>query len=620
MKRNLKFDTTTIGADIITKFESLEEHQQIKPIVIVNKDGIILYANITLRTLHQLKEGINISLLNSEPSIKSILEKVNDKGLSGFSCDLVVQIPYNKFINYTLELERVIINDEELYILQFDSKEKQSNLSKQINTYSKVLDSVNVGVLIADSEGKIKFTSTPFEKFLNKKIDELFNIPLISVLEKFLSSEELKEFQNSLIQKTKWIKVVSNISTEGDVFYKEIRLNILHDNNDRSVNYLVTANDITNQIRQTRLLKKSEQRQKSIINNIPDPLLIIRKEQNELILENANSSFCNNIELANSFVIEEKLREVLKPELYLIIDQSIKKIEKNNRIHVQFHYNNLQRQKRFIGKVTYTEDHYDNTRIFIVNMNDITEQLEIEKKLRQACENEISLNKLKSSFLANMSHEIRTPLNAIVGYSELLEDDVKAEDYESSTEMTSYLKDGVNRLLNLVDNIVEVSLLESGNVEIELSIINLNDIIKANKEKWIEQAETKGLKVDFNINNEEIFVKANAEKLEKALKEIVFNAIKYNTVSGKVEIVTSTNKKYAKIKIIDSGIGIGKDSLSRIFEIFEQVEDDSYTRNYEGAGLGLSIANKLITFMNGNLKIKSEINKGTTITISIPKI
>ncbi|MCP5064232.1 MAG: PAS domain-containing sensor histidine kinase [Ignavibacteriae bacterium] len=620
MKSNFNLDAVSVDAEIITTFESLEEHPQTKPIVLLNKEGIILYVNTILKKSLQLKEADSAYLLSSEPSIKSIINKIIEQELTSFRCELSVKTLNLEFINYTLELEKIVVDNEELYILQFDTQEKQNNISKQLNTYSKVLDSVNVGVMIANNEGKVKFTSSPFEKFLNKRIDELFNKPITFALENYLTTNELKELENSIDKKTKWIKVVSNISQEGDVFYKEIRLNILEDHSDRSINFLITANDITHQIRQTRLLKKSEQRQKSIINNIPDPLLIIRMEQNELIIENVNSSFYNNIELENIFVEEKRLREVVKSELFLLIKESVKKIEDSNRIHVQFNYTNAQRQKRFIGKVTYTDDHYDNSRLYIINLNDITEQLEIEKKLRQACENEISLNKLKSSFLANMSHEIRTPLNAIVGYSELLEDDVKAEDYESSTEMTSYLKDGVNRLLNLVDNIVEVSLLESGNAEIELSKISLNNIINTNKKKWNDLAEANGIEIDYNINDKEIYVKANTEKLAKALKEIISNAIKYNVTNGKVGLATTSNKKEVTIKIFDTGIGIDQDGLERIFKIFEQAEDEAYTRNYEGAGLGLSIANKLINFMNGNLNIISENNKGTTIIISLPQI
>lgn len=127
-----------------------------------------------------------------------------------------------------------------------------------------------------------------------------------------------------------------------------------------------------------------------------------------------------------------------------------------------------------------------------------------------------------------MSHEIRTPLNAIVGYSDLLEDDVKAKNFESSSQMTSYLKEGVNRLLKLVDNIVEVSLLESGNETIDLAEIDINVIINSNKDYWIKEAKAKSIELTCQLSSGKNTVLGNEEKLLRALNEIIDNAIKYS--------------------------------------------------------------------------------------------
>ena len=208
-----------------------------------------------------------------------------------------------------------------------------------------------------------------------------------------------------------------------------------------------------------------------------------------MIIESANNSFYKEILVEKTKTQDHSLLELVNPVLHSIIHEAIINLDDSNRIHAPFHYTVSKNKKRFLGKITYTDDQYDNDRLYIVNMTDITEQLEIESKLREAYNKEMSLNKLKSTFLANMSHEIRTPLNAIVGYSDLLEDDVKSMNYESSSKMTAFLKDGVNRLLKLVDNIVEVSLLESGNQEIELDKINLNHIVNANEKIWREQAD-----------------------------------------------------------------------------------------------------------------------------------
>ena len=185
--------------------------------------------------------------------------------------------------------------------------------------------------------------------------------------------------------------------------------------------------------------------------------------------------------------------------------------------------------------------------------------------------------------------------------------------------MTAYLKDGVNRLLKLVDNIVEVSLLESGNEDIKLDKVNINQLLNSLEEGWKEQAILRNIKLSFELEKDESIIEANEEKLERAIKEIVDNSIKYNTENGSVKIATYEENETILLQISDTGIGIEKDSLKKIFELFEQVEEVGYTRKYEGAGLGLSLANKLISFMNGKMNIVSRPNEGTIITITFPK-
>jgi len=619
MNSKIDLTKTYFNLDIINKFESFEELPASKPLLLANKNGEILFANASLMKKHNIGEGDNLFHLSTEPNLESLFENLIKGGLHTFGCDIIIKIDDDIFESYLLNIERVDIKNEDIFIVYIDSQDNKTKLNKKVNTYSYALESVNVGVMIADIDAKVKYLSTSFEKILNIKLEKAFNKTIINAFKKHLSEIELNELSLSILQQNKWVKVVSDISNEGDVHYKEFRLNFIQNGVNKAESYIITANDITEYIKQTRLLKKSEQRQKSIINNISDPILILRRENKELIFDNANDSFNKSIMDNNKVSKKNKLDENLPKNFYNKIETAVTHLEEKDRIHSQFHYNSPIHEKKYVGKVTYTDDHYDNTRLFIINMTDITEQFEIEKKLREAYKKEISLNKLKSTFLANMSHEIRTPLNAIVGYSDLLEDDVKQMNYESSTQMTTFLKEGVNRLLKLVDNIVEVSLLESGNEDIKLETFDLNEIINSNKKLWIEQAKTKKLRMSFDLYSQSINVKVNKEKLEKAVTEIMDNAIKYNIENGSVKVSTFMESDRMSLQISDTGIGIERESLTKIFKIFSQVEETGYTRKYEGAGLGLSLAKKLISFMNGKLNILSKPNEGTVITISFPQ-
>jgi two-component system sensor histidine kinase EvgS len=170
-----------------------------------------------------------------------------------------------------------------------------------------------------------------------------------------------------------------------------------------------------------------------------------------------------------------------------------------------------------------------------------------------------------------------------------------------------------------VDNIVEVSLLESGTEEFEVNRININDFINENSSDWIDKAKLRNVQIEFNLSHSNPIIEVNEEKLERAIKELVENAIKYNKESGRIVISTGVDEGSTILQIADTGIGIEENSLQKIFELFEQVEQSSYTRKYEGAGLGLSLSNKLISFMNGKMSIASQLNEGTTVTISFPK-
>lgn len=620
VKSKTTFKKSYLDLEIINKFEALEEFPITKPVVLVNTNGYVLYANGSAEQNFGDIRGKNIFNLNSEPNLERLLKKLIENDINSFYTDLLVNLDDEYCTGYLLNIERVRLKGEEIFIINVNLPENTKKISQKLNSFNQAIEAVNVGILIADEKANVQHVSTSFEKFFNVTIEQLFSKNLANAFVKYLTNFELNELKSSIEEQKSWVKVVSEFDRDGNVNYKEIRMNIIDEYMNNTFNYIVTVNDITEHVKQARLIKKSEQRQKSIINNISDPICILKKEKGQLIFESANNKFFKEIIGKKISLNENSILEFINPVLHSIIHEAIKNLEKSNRLHTQFHYTVPITNQRYIGKATYTDDQYDNTRLYIINLTDITEQLEIERKLREAYKKEISLNKLKSTFLANMSHEIRTPLNAIVGYSDLLEDDVKEMNFESSVKMTSYLKEGVSRLLKLVDNIVEVSLLESGSEDFKLDKINLNQFLLANQKMWSNQAELNSIKLKYNLQNyDDLIIEANEEKLEKALKELIDNAIKYNQNQGKVVINTFEVDDEITLQIMDTGIGIEQDSLERIFKLFEQVDDVGYTRKYEGAGLGLSLANKLISFMNGTMNIVSEPDQGTIITITFPK-
>lgn len=228
-------------------------------------------------------------------------------------------------------------------------------------------------------------------------------------------------------------------------------------------------------------------------------------------------------------------------------------------------------------------------------------------------------NKLKSEFLANFSHEVRTPLNAIVGFAQLLTNE------SASLENRKYYSEIINSrvydFLSVIENIMLISEIETHQIELinrefKLSYITKqiklfakhNDLLEANKNTVV---------FDFpdNVNNIELYT--DQKTLLQILKRLISNAFKF-TENGEITFSIRINDLNAvSFHIIDNGIGIKEEDMPIIFKKFRQI-DGSLTRKYGGCGLGLTIANELTKIMNGELILKSEIDKGTVISITIP--
>ena len=593
---------------------SLQEFPDTKPLAILDISGVVIYSNNTFRKYICSEKEIEVSSINSEPGISDVLNTVVVNRYSNFMFEAAVLSKNSVLQNYMINLNRVFIEDAEYRILTFDSINERKNFEDRISNLHNALEYGGVAVIITNEEGIINYSSSSFEKILNKNIEHLYNRPIYEALENYLSESDVITLKKSIHYKHEWIKLISDISDDADLWFKEVKVTPIRKNDSTSMNFVVTAQDITNYILKNRIIKKSEQRQKSIINNISDPLLIVRKTGEDLIFENANDNFYSVFDVVKPDVIEKKLQYALPEDLFNKINDAIVKTDYEINSFVEFRHSDKGRE--YQGKLNYTDDYYEKVRLFIISLSDITDQLQTEIRLREAYEKETQLSKLKSSFLANMSHEVRTPLNAIVGYSELIEDDVRNGEYDSLTELTNYMKEGVDRLLSLVDNIVEVSLLESGADKLELTPKDIKPLIVVSGESAVKKAEQKNIKINYDLCPESVMINIDENKFQKVIDVLIDNAIKYNKEMGEVILKCTERDDKAVIEICDTGIGIPVGKLSQILEPFYQADNEGYRRRYEGAGLGLTIAHRLMRILGGTFEMSSILNQGTTVKLS----
>lgn len=251
----------------------------------------------------------------------------------------------------------------------------------------------------------------------------------------------------------------------------------------------------------------------------------------------------------------------------------------------------------------------------ILSEKKLKSRLKIESlKLIKAKEKAVNSEKMKSAFLANMSHEIRTPVNTIVGFANILSDRHKLNDQKMYIDI---INKSSEQLLNLINDIINFSKIESGAIQIENKRIDFMNFLHTTT------AALKSLcppnlefKYRFDIPNSKINVVIDEYRVNQIISNLITNAFKY-TKSGYVQLIVYLSEENSKINFLvkDTGIGIPKEKQANIFERFFQENSTS-----EGVGLGLSIANALVNALNGSIRLESEVDLGTTFFVSIPNL
>ena len=254
----------------------------------------------------------------------------------------------------------------------------------------------------------------------------------------------------------------------------------------------------------------------------------------------------------------------------------------------------------------------------IVNSAVIIAELEETKaELEAARLDADAANRSKSEFLANMSHEIRTPMTAILGFSEVLTE-AGISDEEKDIAIQTIQRNG-SHLLEIINDILDLSKVESGKLEIEWRKSNPIELMSDVQELLRSRAEQNGNRLEIEVRNSiPQFIKTDPTRIKQALVNLVGNAIKF-TNNGSVKMVVECRREQQMLDfhVVDSGIGMSPSQLERVFKPFCQA-DSSTTRRFGGTGLGLTITKQMVELLYGSINVESKLGDGTTFTISIP--
>ena len=258
---------------------------------------------------------------------------------------------------------------------------------------------------------------------------------------------------------------------------------------------------------------------------------------------------------------------------------------------------------------------------FIITAKDLSEQRK-QKKERKALEEAIQMETLKNEFFANISHEFRTPLNIILGTMQLMQRNIERNKitWDNSLNLEShinYIKQNSYRLLRLVNNLIDITCIDSGYLRLQLGNYNIVDIIESITLSVAQYIKNQGINLIFDTNYEELIIACDPDKIERIMLNLLSNAIKYTDKEGFIYVDLHADDEKIKVSVRDNGIGISKDKLGIIFDRFKKI-DNNLNRKCEGSGIGLSLVKSLIELQNGHIYVNSELGVGSEFTFELP--
>jgi PAS domain S-box-containing protein len=597
--------------DVNNQFIELSKfpNQNPQPIMRIDFDGKLIYSNAAADILMQ-KENEGIIKLLFKQFKNKLTSKISETltiNSRYFDCTL---IPY-KDKNY--------IN---IYMHEItDAFEYQSQLANTTARLYTLLESMQASVLAEDLDKEIIF--------VNQNFCDLFEIPIPAKsmigLDCSKAAEQSKSLFKNEVEFLRRIDEINGMKQKvfGDILYMKNGKILERDFIPIYENGFYAGNiwkyqDITEIVLNKEKIKLIEDKYSKIIESLKLGLLEVDLDENITKVYPAFSNLTGYTE-----------EEILGKNAFKLFGV---KEEKENFIEQN------ETRKNGIASMYETQIRVKNNEIkWIIisgapifnNQNevvgsigihvDITERKKLEQDLILANKQAKASIKSKEMFIANTSHEIRTPMNVIIGMIDVLKETTLTED---QIKYLNAISTSANNLLLLINDVLDFSKIESGNLILDQAAINIVELINNLEIIFNQEIKEKGLRFLCEIDpGIQINLLGDAAKLNQILINLISNAIKF-TDKGSVELVcnlveNNENQQVISFEIIDTGIGIKPENFDLIFEIFKQ-EDASVSRNYGGTGLGLPISKNIVSKMGGNLTVKSEKNVGSNFSFTIP--
>jgi PAS domain S-box-containing protein len=605
-----------------------ERYQKISNLTYEENLGYGWVDSIYIYDKEKVVNGWNNAIINDNFSFNMEYRNYKDNEEIGWVVVKAVEIIHNDvvtgYLGFTEDITEIKIAQEEL--------------NRLTQLQAAIINNSSHAIITTDTEGTIQLFNPAAEKMLGYNSNELvyqtnpgifhdmdqvveravqyseeLGISIVPGFEVFVAKTKM-----GLINEEEW----TYISKNKRKFPVMLSINELRDIGSNITGFVGIAKDITKEKEALEELQRTYANIKSLIENTTDSIWSVDLSYN---IVNINSIFANNFELAynTKLVFGDNIIK------WFNLKEKTKWIERYNKAFEGLRFS-IEESLTLMDETFYTEitfnpvvnEHNDIIGCSVF-LRDITERKGFQLQLEQSKEAAETANKSKSAFLANMSHEIRTPMNAILGFAELIQStelDALQNDYAQG------IANSGKSLLILINDILDLSKIEAGKLEIQKESISIIRLCNELKQIFSLKVQEKGLNfIVEEQNNIPSGMLLDETRIRQVLFNIIGNAVKFTSsgyIKMRVEFEENSkleNKINLRFLISDTGIGIPENQQNTIFEAFKQ-QDEQSTRKYGGTGLGLTITKRLVEMMDGKIELISKQGEGSTFIITLNNV
>src|SRR5687767_13519740 len=482
-----------------------------------------------------------------------------------------------------------------------------------------VFDTVREPLIVLDAAMRVRSANTAFYGTFRVVPEETENRLIYELGNGQWDIPALRNLLEDIVPKS---SVFNDFLLEHDFPHLGQRVMLLNARRLHSELVLLAMEDVTDRRRAQQLLDQIESYAQDVVDTVREPLLIL---DSSLRVHSANRAFYQTFQVSaaeteNQLIYELGNKQWNIPALRNLLEDIVPMSSVFNDFELEHDFPSLGRRVMLLNARKLQAGHHGE--LLVLAMEDVTERRRAEEEVAKAKEASEMANRTKSLFLANMSHELRTPLNAIVGYSEMLQEEATDRELDSFCADLEKITVSGKHLLALINDILDLSKIEAGKMELYLETFELKALIDDVAATIKPMVENNSNKLHIERAGDLAAMRADQVKVRQALFNLLSNAAKF-THDGSITLNASRemmdDAEWIVFRVTDTGIGLSPDKIVRLFQDFTQA-DASTTRKCGGTGLGLALTRRFCQMMGGDVTVSSVPGQGSIFTIKLPAI